>query len=98
MAITDEATTTVSVRQLGIVRLALTGALAAAVFYALCWVGALIPVLRSTSHMYLQLFTNAELTSGTALVQGELWSLIFGFIAGALVAVIYNALAFLDRK
>ena len=98
MAITDEATTTVSSRQLGIVRLALTGALAAAIFYALCWVGALIPNLGSATHRYLQLFTNADLSSGTALIEGELWSLIFGFIAGALIAIIYNALAFLGRR
>lgn len=98
MATTDKATTTVGGRKLELVRVALTGALASAIFYALCWVGALIPNLGSATHRYLQLFTNAELSSGTALVQGALWSLIFGFIAGALIAVIYNALAFLDRR
>jgi hypothetical protein len=85
-------------RRLGVLRLALTGGLAAAVFYTLCWVGALTPNLGPATHMYLQLFTNAELSSVAALLQGALWSLVFGLIAGALVAAIYNALAVLDRR
>ena len=83
--------------RLGVLRLALTGALAAAIFYALCWVGAQLPIGPAT-HMYLRLFTNAELSSGLALVEGVCWSIGFGLIAGALIAVIYHALAFLDRR
>lgn len=90
--------TAAGARRLGPLRLALTGALASAIFYALCWVGALIPDLGPATHMYLQLFTNAELSSFSALVQGVFWSLIFGLIAGALIAIIYNALAFLERR
>ena len=83
--------------KLGVLRFALTGALAAAVFFVLCWVGALLPIGPAT-HMYLQLFTKAELSSGIALFAGVCWSISFGLIAGALIAVIYNALAFLDRR
>ncbi len=88
---------TVNARRLGIVRLASTGALASAIFYVLCWIGALLPIGYVT-HMYLQLFTSAEPGSATSLVQGTIWSAAFGLIAGALVAASYNALAFLDRS
>ena len=94
----DDATTPTAVRRLGVLRLALTGAVAAALFYILCWVGAQTPSLGPATHMYLQLFTNAEISSATALVQGVLWSLAFGLIAGALIAAIYNALAVLERR
>lgn len=83
--------------RLGLLRLSLTGALAAAVFYLFCWIGAQLPIGPAT-HMYLRLFTNAELSSGLALIEGVCWSIGFGLIAGALIAVIYNALAFLDRQ
>lgn len=83
--------------RLGVLRIALTWALAAAIFHALCWVGAQLPIGPAT-HMYLELFTKAELSSGLALIQGVCWSIAFGLIAGALIAVIYNALAFLDQR
>jgi hypothetical protein len=85
------------VRRIGVARLAATGALAALVFYILCWIGALLP-LGYVSHMYVQLFTTAEITSGAALLEGAVWSVLFGLIAGALVALFYNAFAFLDRR
>ena len=84
-------------QRIGVARLALTGALAAAIFYLLCWVGAQLPIGPAT-HMYLQLFTNAELSSTTALIQGLCWSVAFGLIAGGLIALIYNALASLERR
>ncbi len=79
-----------------VLRFALTGALAAAVFYAICWLGAFLPIGPAT-HMYLKLFTSADINSGLALVQGLCWSFGFGLIAGALIASIYNLLAPLDR-
>ena len=96
MATTNEATYA-RTGNLGVMRFALTGALAAAIFVLFCWVGALLPIGPAT-HMYLRLFTNAELSSITALIEGVCWSIGFGLIAGALIAVIYNALAFLDRR
>ena len=83
-------------RRANVLRFALTGALAAAIFYALCWLGAFLPIGPAT-HMYLKLFTSADINSGLALVQGLCWSLGFGLIAGALIASIYNLLAPLDR-
>ena len=79
-----------------VLRFALTGALAAAIFYAICWLGAFLPIGPAT-HMYLKLFTSADINSGLALVQGLCWSLGFGLIVGALIAFIYNLLAPLDR-
>ena len=83
-------------RRANVLRIALTGALAAAIFYAICWLGAFLPIGPAT-HMYLKLFTSADISSGLALVQGLCWSLGFGLIAGALIASIYNLLAPLDR-
>ena len=84
-------------RKANILRFALTGALAASIFFTLCWLGALLPFGPAT-HMYLQLFTSVELSSGLALLQGLCWSLAFGLIAGALIASIYNLLAFFDER
>ena len=94
------ATTTVEVNdtraKVNVLRLALTGALAAGVFYAVCWLGAFLP-LGPATHMYIKLFTNAEINSSVALVQGLCWSIAFGLIAGSLIAFFYNLLAPLDR-
>lgn len=79
------------------VRLVATSALAAAVFYVLCWIGALT-ITGPASHMYVRLFTNAEVTSGVAPLEGVIWSTAFWLVAGALIALFYNAFAFLDRK
>ena len=85
------------VHRLAVLRLALTGGMASAAFFALCWFGALLPVGPAT-HMYLQLFTNAEISSVQALGQGIVWSAMFGLVAGALIALVYNALGALDRR
>ena len=95
MATTSE--TNGSSRRANVLRFALTGALAAGIFYVFCWLGAFLPFGPAT-HMYLALFTSAEIHSSLALVQGLCWSLGFGLIAGALIAFIYNLLAPLDRR
>lgn len=82
-------------RKLSIARVALAGAASAAIFFALCWAGTFLPIGPAT-HMYLGLFTNAEPSSGFALVQGVCWSIAFGLIAGGLFAWVYNLLARLD--
>jgi len=74
-----------------------TGAIASAVFFGLCWLGAYLP-FGSPTHMYLQLFTTAETSSALALGQGLCWSLIFGAVAGGLIALVHNALAYLTRR
>lgn len=80
-----------------VVRFALTGALAATIFFFLCWVGAFLPFGPAT-HMYLQLFTSADVNSGLALWQGLGWSLAFGLIAGALIALSYKLVAAVDGR
>jgi len=82
-------------RKIGVLRLALTGAITAGAFFALCWIGLFIP-FGSPTHAYLGLFTNAEMTSTTALFQGLCWSVIFGGLLGGLTAFVYNALSVLD--
>ena len=82
-------------RKIGVLRLALTGAITAGVFFALCWVGLFLP-FGSPTHAYLGLFTNAEMTSAAALFQGLCWSVAFGALVGGLTAFFYNALSVLD--
>lgn len=79
-----------------VLRFALAGALSAGIFYIVCWLGAFLPIGPAT-HMYLKLFTNAEINSSFALIQGLCWSIAFGLIAGALIAFCYNLLAPLGR-
>lgn len=88
--------TGIQARKLSVVRFALAGAMAAGAFYALCWLGAHLPIGPAT-HLYLQLFTAAETGSLLALVQGVSWSVAFGLVAGGLFSVSYNALAALER-
>ena len=90
-------TTNGSINRFGVLRLALTGATASAVFFVFCWIGAQIPV-GTLSHMYAQLFTKAELTSTAALIEGFVWSIGFGLIGGALIAWAYNMLGALERR
>ena len=80
-----------------VVRFALTGALSATLFFFLCWVGAFLPFGPAT-HMYLQLFTSADVNSGLALWQGLCWSLAFGLIAGAIIALSYKLVAAIDGR
>ena len=82
---------------LDVVRSTLTGALVAVVLYAICWIGVFMPAVRVT-HMYLQLFTAADLRSGTALAEGLCWSLIGGGIIGLLISLIYNGLGAVIRR
>ena len=83
--------------RVNIVRFALTGAVAATIFFILCWLGAFLPFGPAT-HMYLQLFTSADVNSGLALWQGLCWSLAFGLIAGALIALSYKLVAAVDGR
>jgi len=80
-----------------VARLAIAGGVSAAAVFVLCWLGTFIPFSRPT-HAYITLFTNADLRSGWALLEGACWSLLFGALIGAVFALIYNATAALDRK
>lgn len=83
--------------RVGIVRLGAAGAITSAVFFVLCWIGTFIP-LASPTHAFIGLFTPAKMGSIEALIEGGLWSSVFGGFSGALLAVIYNLLSGLDRR
>ena len=82
---------------LNVVRLIIAGGATAAVVFVLCWLGTFIP-FSSPTHAYISLFTNADISSGVALVQGTCWSLLFGALVGGVFALIYNATAPFGRK
>lgn len=91
------ATQSIVTHRIGVLRLALTGAITAAVVFVLCWLGTLIP-FSSPTHAYIGLFTPAEINSVGALAQGTCWSFLFGGLSGAVLAWVYNALDGLDRR
>lgn len=82
---------------LSVMRLLIAGGVTAAMVFVLCWIGTFIP-FSSPTHAYIGLFTNADLSSGLALVEGSCWSLLFGALVGAAFALIYNATAALEHK
>lgn len=84
-------------RRIGVLHLALTAALSLTIFYLLCWIGAQT-VLGPGNHMYLQLYTGAELSTGASLVEGLGYSFGGGLVMGAIIAFVFNALAALDRR
>lgn len=86
-----------SVSHIGVLRLSATIGVAAGVIFVLCWLGTFI-AFSSPTHAYIGLFTNAETQSLGALVEGGLWSSLFGILSGGLIAAIYNLFAGLDRR
>jgi hypothetical protein len=83
-------------RRASVLRCAIAGALASVTFFVLCWAGAALGI-GSAPHMFVELFTRAEIASAAALLEGGLWSIAFGLIGGVLLAVSFNLTAFLDR-
>ena len=64
------------------------------VLFVLCWiVAAGMPSLVSASHGWIRLFTTAPESSGRALVEGVIWSVVFGWIIAAVMVPIYNKIA-----
>ena len=86
------------VHQLSAMRLAFTGATVAAASFLLCWAVAVFAPGARATHMYIQLFTPADVASTKALIEGLCWSLVVGLITGALVALAYNLSAALERR
>lgn len=82
---------------LSALRLATAGGITAAVLFLLCWLGTFLP-FSSPTHAYITLLTNAEMSSGLALVEGLCWSLLFGLLSGAVFALVYNATASLGHR
>ena len=82
---------------LSVTRLFVAGGLTASLVFVLCWLGTFIP-FSSPTHAYVSLFTSAEAISVRALVQGAIWSLLFGALSGAMFALVYNATTPLARR
>lgn len=97
------ATSAIEIRQderghtLSVTRLLVSGAATGAVIFVLCWLGTFVP-FASPTHAYIPLFTNAEISSARALVEGTFWSLLFAGIAAALFGVIYNRMGAIARR
>lgn len=84
-------------RRTSVTRLTATGGVATAIIFILCWVGTFMP-FSSPTHAFIGLFTPAATQSVAALVEGGLWSLLFGVVAGAVFGLVYNAFAGLNRR
>lgn len=64
------------------------------VLFVLCWiVAALMPGLVSASHGWITLFSTAPVASGKALIEGVIWSIVFGWIIALVMVPIYNRIA-----
>lgn len=82
---------------IGVARLAATLGVSAMLIFLLCWLGTFI-AFSSPTHAYIGLFTQAPTQSIRALVEGGLWSLLFGLLSGLVIASLYNMLSRLDRR
>lgn len=82
---------------IGVARLAVTLGVSAMLIFLLCWLGTFI-AFSSPTHAYIGLFTQAPTQSIRALVEGGLWSLLFGLLSGLVIASLYNMLSRLDRR
>jgi len=91
------ATQPLATHRVGVLRLALAGAITASLVFVLCWLGTFIP-FSSPTHAYIGLFTPADMSSLAALCQGAAWSLLFGGLSGSVFAWVYNVLASLDDR
>lgn len=96
MATTAQQIERTTYRRLSVARVAVASSLSAVVFVILCWIGGRIG-LGPATHMYVNMFSDAGYTSVAALLAGVCWSLIGGAAIGAIYALIYNALAPLER-
>lgn len=84
-------------RPLGVIHLALVGALTFALLYVLCWAGAVLG-FSGVSHLYLALFAPGETTTFLALLQSVCLSLGWGALTGALIAIFFNLFGFLAPR
>lgn len=82
-------------RRLNVLRVTVATSLAATAFITLCWIGARIG-FGPASHMYVNMFSNAGVSSLPALLAGICWSFLGGGVIGAVYALIYNAFASLE--
>ena len=84
-------------RGIGVARLAAAAGITAAGVFVLCWIGTFVP-FSSPTHAYISLFTVADAQSVTALIEGSVWSFLFGVLIGAVFALAYNKMRALERR
>lgn len=84
-------------QRLNAIRCALTGAVVLTLLFVLCWLAAAVGMTGS-SHMYIAIFTVAPVASLAALAVGLCWSIAFGAVTGALIAVTYNAFGSIEQR
>jgi hypothetical protein len=95
---TSHAPDVVSVpHRIGVAQLAARLGVGAVLIFALCWVGIFIPA-SSPTQAYIGLLTSAQPNSGAALLEGSVWSFLFGALTGTVLAALYNFFALLDRR
>ena len=86
-----------TVTKLSLRRLVAAGGITSAAVFVLCWLGTFVP-FSSPTHAYIALFTQSPVNSVQALVEGSIWSLLFGALVGAVFVIAYNSLASLERR
>lgn len=99
MATAEVQVTTVEqhfVSRIGVARLAAAIGVGSALIFLLCWLGTFIS-FSSPTHAYISLFTLADPQSAQGLAEGTIFSLLFGFVSGGIIAFCYNMFARLDR-
>ena len=79
----------ITFRRLGVIHLALVGAMTFALLYVLCWAGAVLG-FSGVSHLYLALFAPGDTTTIAALALSVCLSLVWGALTGALIAIFFN--------
>jgi hypothetical protein len=60
------------------------------VVYVLCWLVAVILPDAPLSHGWINLFTTATVNSVRALIEGVIWSIVFGWVIALVQGSIYN--------
>lgn len=83
-------------RRLSVLRVTVAASLSAVVFVVLCWIAARIG-FGPAAHMFVSMYSDADVTSIPALLAGICWSFLGGAILGAVYALIYNGIASLER-
>ena len=84
-------------RRVSVSRFGLAGGVTAALVFVLCWLGTFIP-FSSPTHAFISLFTAAGVSTPEALLEGSLWSLLFGGFSAALFAIVYNVFRGVERR
>lgn len=65
-------------------------AVTSALLFAMCWAGAYFGI-ASDSHLFIALFTLAAPVTALALATGVCSALLFGGLAGAIFAILFNS-------